>query len=395
MVCSLSIIIGYLIGSISPACILGKILKGIDIRQHGDKNAGTVNTWRVLGWKAAGVTGLIDVNKGLLSMFIASQLGAGPICSSLAGLSAVVGHVFPFYLKFRGGQGIATAVGMLLYYLFFILKNNWLTLTSLLLLAIVVLSFLYITKKGEMVGLVVLPFLLIFIFLNSPLNRITIFSGIIMAYILSINLLNILKINFLRLKLKSDQYLIRWRLLLRPAAVILVLFYLTQDKKKALILVGGVASFFLVVDLIRLIYKKFNILLFKTKEIFKNKEYREFSSMTLFLTACFLTFLLFEKNIAAMAVTFLIFGDFFSKYFGLRYGRVKIFDKSLEGSLAFFNACLIAGYILLHYIELPTFIFLSGALGAAIVEVLPFGIDDNFSVSLFSASLMYLLQTIF
>ncbi len=395
MICFFSLIIGYLLGSISPSYLLGKLLKGIDIREHGDKNAGTVNTFKVLGWKAAIITALIDVNKGLLAMFIAHELGASPFCYSLAGLCAIAGHVFPFYLKFKGGQGVGTAVGMLLYYLFFIFKNGWLNLNSLFVLGIVVLSFFYIAKKGELVGLVVLPLLAVFIFLDSPLNLITIFVGIIIAYIIFIGVINLYKVNFLKLSREASEHYIPWRLLLRPAAIILVVFYLTRNKKDALYLVGGVALFFVLIDLIRLIYRKFNTLLFKTKEIFKNKEYRKFSSITLFLAACFLAFLLFERRIASLAVTFIIFGDFFSKYFGLRFGKVKIFDKTLEGSLAFFNACLLAGFILLHYIDFSLIIFLCGALVATIVEALPLGVDDNFSVAIISGSVMQLLISLF
>jgi glycerol-3-phosphate acyltransferase PlsY len=390
----IGIIIGYLIGSFSPSYVLGRLLKGIDIRKHGDGNAGTVNTFKVLGWKPAFATAIIDVSKGLISMFIAKQLGLSPSCYSIAGLASVAGHVFPFYLRFKGGQGVATAVGMLIYYLFFIFKNGWINLNSLFILGIVVLSFFYISKKGEMVGLIVLPLLGLFIFIDSPLNRITVFTAIIIVYIVFINLFNLLKTNFLKLSRESGNYYIPWRLLLRPAAILLVIFNLIQNKKNTLYLVGGITLFFLLIDFVRLIYRKFNILLFKTKEIFKSKEYKKFSSITMFLAACFLTFLLFEKTIATFAVTFIIFGDFFSKYFGMKFGRVKIFDKTFEGSLAFFNACLLSGFVLLHYLNLSWPVFLCGAFVATIVEILPFGIDDNFSVAIMSGSVMYLLNTV-
>ena len=394
MICFLAIIIGYLIGSLSPSYIIGRLIRNIDIRQYGDGNAGTVNTYKVLGFVPAFFTALIDVNKGLLSIFIAKKLGADSICCSVAGLSAIIGHAFPFYLKFRGGQGVATAVGMLLYYLFFILKNGWLNLSTLFILAIVVLSFFYITKKGEMVGLVVLPIFSILLFLNAPINRIIIFTTIIIIYIISIALLNLLKTGFLKLNLEPDKgkHYIPWRLLLRPAAISLVYFHLTKGRKFSLYLVGCVALFFLLIDLTRLIYRRFNIILFKAKEIYKSKEYKKFSSITLFLIACFLSFLLFEENIASLAVTFIIFGDFFSKYFGMRFGRIKVFDKTLEGSIAFFNACLASGFILLKFINFSFPVFMIGAFIATTMEVLPLGIDDNFSVSIVSASVMYILK---
>jgi glycerol-3-phosphate acyltransferase PlsY len=221
--------------------------------------------------------------------------------------------------------------------------------------------------------------------------------GIIIIYIIFIALLNLTKTGFLKLNLDSDtgKHYIPWRLLIRPAAILLVYFHLTQEKKTSLYLVGGVTLFFLLIDTVRLIYSKFNVLLFKTREIFKSKEYKKFSSITLFLIACFLSFLLFERNIASLAVTFIIFGDFFSKYFGMRFGRNKIFEKTLEGSIAFFNACLVGGYVLFHFINFSFSIFIIGALVATMVEILPFGLDDNFSVSIVSGSIMYILKNLF
>ncbi len=106
---AISIIIGYLLGSVSPSYILGKLLKGIDIREHGDGNAGTTNTKKVLGIGPAIIAAIYDLGKGLLSIWIAYKLGADPVFMYAAGYAAILGHVFPFYLGFRGGQGVATA----------------------------------------------------------------------------------------------------------------------------------------------------------------------------------------------------------------------------------------------------------------------------------------------
>ena len=111
------LIIGYAVGSISPAYLLGKLIYNIDIREKGTGNAGTINTFRVLGLAPAVGTALFDLAKGLIVMHLASQLGASPLVIHLTGCAAVLGHVFPFYLNFRGGQGVATATAMMLYYL--------------------------------------------------------------------------------------------------------------------------------------------------------------------------------------------------------------------------------------------------------------------------------------
>ncbi|PMP94595.1 MAG: hypothetical protein C0168_08640, partial [Candidatus Aminicenantes bacterium] len=96
--------------------------------------------------------------------------------------------------------------------------------------------------------------------------------------------------------------------------------------------------------------------------------------------------------VAILAAAFLTFGDFFSKFFGIKFGRRKIFNKSLEGSLAHFTACLEAAYLLSHYLGTPFQVYLAGAAAATVFELLPLGVDDNFSVSLLSASVMTLFR---
>ncbi|MGM0587999.1 MAG: glycerol-3-phosphate 1-O-acyltransferase PlsY [Bacteroidota bacterium] len=121
------ILLSYLLGSIPSSIWVGRIYKGIDIREHGSGNPGTTNTFRMLGWKAGVVVGLIDLFKGFISAYYISQLaysiGSGPVTISawdldsslqiIAGVAAVVGHMFPLYAKFNGGKGVLTAAGML------------------------------------------------------------------------------------------------------------------------------------------------------------------------------------------------------------------------------------------------------------------------------------------
>ena len=387
------IMMGYLIGSISPSYILGRILKKIDIREHGTKNAGTINTCNVLGLGPGIITAVFDLSKGLFAMYIAYLLGASPLLIHLVGFAAIFGHVFPFYLHFRGGQGVATATAIMVYYLVIFYLKAWLPWESFLFLAFCVFSFVYIAKKGEIIGLVVLPILTTFILVFSPYQPQQIFIISVIAYILFINILNIRQRHLLRPSSNKIRKEINWRLYLRPLAVLLIFNYMKTDKMDTLSLIGVIALFFLLLDLIRLFSKKINVFFFKNiKILYKSKEYKKFSSITLFLFACFLAVLLFEQAIAVLAVSYLIFGDFFSKFFGLHFGRRKIFDKSLEGSLAHFNACLLSGYVFLHFVYLPLPIYLAGALVASIAEALPYAVDDNFSVSLLSYSTMYVFR---
>lgn len=114
------VLLSYLIGSIPNSIIAGKLLKGIDIREHGSGNPGATNVFRVLGWKAGVVVGLLDLTKGFVAAVYISRIAFGdiPINESLvqilAGISAVCGHVWTVFAGFKGGKGVLTAAGMFL-----------------------------------------------------------------------------------------------------------------------------------------------------------------------------------------------------------------------------------------------------------------------------------------
>jgi glycerol-3-phosphate acyltransferase PlsY len=115
------LIVAYLLGSIPAGYLAGKLLKGIDIREHGSKSTGATNVLRVLGpWPAAGVF-LVDVLKGaaavLLGGWLISALDLAtwePWAVCLAGLTAILGHARPVWLNFSGGKSVATGLGVLL-----------------------------------------------------------------------------------------------------------------------------------------------------------------------------------------------------------------------------------------------------------------------------------------
>ena len=110
----LAIVIAYLLGSIPCAYIAGRLVKGVDIRQLGGGNVGAVNVMREIG-TAAGFTVLFaDMAKGLLAVLVAQWLGLPLIWVFIVGFIAVVGHSWPVWLGFKGGQGGATTMGVLL-----------------------------------------------------------------------------------------------------------------------------------------------------------------------------------------------------------------------------------------------------------------------------------------
>lgn len=111
-----SIILGYLIGTINPAYIFGKI-KGMDIRQRGSGNAGATNAMLTLGKIVGVVCALLDIIKAYCAYFVAQSLFPDlPPAGILAGVACILGHIFPVWMMFRGGKGLACLAGMVLAY---------------------------------------------------------------------------------------------------------------------------------------------------------------------------------------------------------------------------------------------------------------------------------------
>ncbi|MFB0636127.1 glycerol-3-phosphate 1-O-acyltransferase PlsY [Bacillus rugosus] len=115
MLIALLIILAYSIGSIPSGLIVGKLAKGIDIREHGSGNLGATNAFRTLGVKAGSVVIAGDILKGTLATALPFLMHVD-IHPLLAGVFAVLGHVFPIFAKFKGGKAVATSGGVLLFY---------------------------------------------------------------------------------------------------------------------------------------------------------------------------------------------------------------------------------------------------------------------------------------
>jgi glycerol-3-phosphate acyltransferase PlsY len=110
----LSIIVGYLLGSIPTAYIVSRIRKGIDIRNVGSRNMGGANVMREIGAREGVFVGLIDIAKGAGAILIAQALNVSELWVFGAGFAALVGHNFPVFAGFRGGRGSATIIGIFL-----------------------------------------------------------------------------------------------------------------------------------------------------------------------------------------------------------------------------------------------------------------------------------------
>lgn len=106
-----AIAVAYLVGSIPFAYLLSR-RQGIDLRRVGSGNIGASNVLRSAGVRAAVLAMLLDALKGVLAVIVAQRVAGGPAMPMFAGLASVVGHIYPVWLRFRGGKGVATAAGV-------------------------------------------------------------------------------------------------------------------------------------------------------------------------------------------------------------------------------------------------------------------------------------------
>jgi glycerol-3-phosphate acyltransferase PlsY len=107
------LVLGYLLGSLSPSYAIARLVRGIDIRTVGSGRAGGLNTMRQVGRWWGVLAGALDFAKGALAAWLGGRFGGAGV-GLVMGLAAVVGHIYPFYLKFRGGRGVATSLGALM-----------------------------------------------------------------------------------------------------------------------------------------------------------------------------------------------------------------------------------------------------------------------------------------
>lgn len=166
-------IVAYILGSIPNALWIGKVFKGIDVREHGSKNTGSTNAARVLGAKLGILTLILDISKGAIPTLIATMLLDSSISVILVGICAILGHSFSIFMKFKGGKAVATTVGV-----FIVLVPG-----AILLAAVIFFLVFGITRYvslSSMIGAISLPIWIIIFYKNIPL---TIF-GIIIAILI-------------------------------------------------------------------------------------------------------------------------------------------------------------------------------------------------------------------
>ena len=179
-------IIAYCLGSISFSVIISKKMAGFDVREKGSKNAGSTNVLRTVGKKAAILTLICDILKGVVAILIAVLLGNlvegtdKALLVQIAGLMAVIGHTFPVFFGFKGGKGVATALGVL-----FIV--NWQIALICLVFALLLMAITRMVSVGSLAAAILFPVLTIFIKDNYIVEGSYLVFGILMAGLVVFN----------------------------------------------------------------------------------------------------------------------------------------------------------------------------------------------------------------
>jgi glycerol-3-phosphate acyltransferase PlsY len=166
------IIASYFIGAIPTGVILAKAFAGRDIRQEGSGNIGATNVTRVLGKKVGALTLVGDLLKGFLPVWAGATITGSLGVACLMGLAAFLGHLFPIYLKFKGGKGVATALGVFLY------LSPIVILIEVIIFAFVVGIWKYVSL-GSIIAAAAMPVLLLMIAFPKPIVLLSIVFAIL------------------------------------------------------------------------------------------------------------------------------------------------------------------------------------------------------------------------
>lgn len=323
------IILGYLIGSFSPGYFFGKIIKNIDIRKFGNGNTGAMNTYRLVGPIYGIITAIFDFLKAPF-IYCLSLSGLTPDLAIFPGLAAVVGHIFPFYLGFRGGRGMASLYGLCLTTIIF-------TQSVFALLLIV----------GTAVYGIILSEKIIF---EAPLRHI-----------------------------------------LKLLALVLPLGLIWLPKTFVLIFVAVLLAIFLIFDLLRFLMPHLNMRYLHFGIFAKQKEKNRLSGATLILLSALLIFFFFAKEIAILSFTCFLLADTLAPIGRVFLPFPFIKDKTLGGAVITFLASLVTGVFLssLTPLDFSLKIIIINSFLITAFDQLSFAIDDNLLVPLGTAMGLY------
>ncbi len=395
-VCSVGVAVvgGYLAGSISPAYFITRWLKGIDIRTVGRGHAGASNVFLNVSAAAGIITAVIDLVKGAAVVLACLYLLSAPLALAyLGGLTAVAGHVFPFYLRFKGGWGAATSTGILLLSIYWLIAADpYYFIPELVLMAFVVASTIFITRNDYLLSLVALPLLAYFILLRYYPRLEAVVAGMIMGYIFAISLIQLARHH--RFRFLQPENPAFWSAVIKVVLLIFLILVVQFPAERPFLAPLAASVLLLLLDTVRLKSKDphhFTILKKLACFLYLANGETGFSALTLFCLGASFTALFFSRwslNLVVAAVSFLVTGDLVEQMVEPLYGHTALLVGSLEGSLGHLTACSVIGYILHAYLGISTAALVVGAITATLVKQLPLRGLNRIAVPVASALAM-------
>lgn len=319
------IIIGYVIGSASPGYFFGRTVKHIDIRKFGNHNTGASNTYHVVGPIYGVATGIFDLLKAPTAYYL-SLSWINPNLAIIVGLAAVLGHIFPFYLGFRGGKGVASLNGLFLFSLIF----------------------------------------------SSAIYSLILFVGMLTYYLRFVRPVKISVRHWLKL-----------------LSIILPLSLIWLGNSPIIWAVSSLLLASFIFDLARLLIPVLNKRYLEESKFSKDKE-KLFSGYTAFLFSSFVIIALFPKEIAILSLIFFALGDVFAPFSkNISYlPQIRLIGgKTLAGFIVVFAISFFAGWFLysLTSLNISLKVVILGSLVTATLDQIAFWIDDNLLVPIGTA----------
>jgi glycerol-3-phosphate acyltransferase PlsY len=326
--------LGYFVGSLSPGYFLGRLIKGIDIRDYKYHNTGATNAYFIVGPVYGVIVALFDFLK-TPAVYYFSLRWLSPDMAILVGLAGVVGHIAPFYLRFRGGRGVASFAGLCFITLFY----------------------------------------------THSVYALLLIVGFI-AYGINVSTIK------MRLPIRH---------LLKLGALVFPLGLLVVPKTIVVVLVAVFLGVALLVDAVRLITPSLNEKYFRLRAFAREKERKRLSGYSLFLLSTLMVISSFSKEIAVVSLSFFILGDTFapfSKTIRFLPQRPILGDKTIAGAIVVFTISFVAGLFIqfLTPLTLPLGMIITGSAAVAVLDQFSFLLDDNILVPLGSAVLLSFMQ---
>ena len=338
------------------------------------------------GTLPAAITAIVDLGKGIAAVLIAEHLLKLPAAwLFVPAWAAVLGHIFPFYMRFRGGRAMATAVGVYLFACALSIAEGTFAPVQIAAVLIVAALVFYASRSGDLTGLVAFFFLGIVTPLElgfSP-RGLLMFSLSLYCFALGIRNTVIRRLFVIDPEIEMKW----WRVIARPFALLFIPIDLLFGRTPLLLLIGGLGIVVIGTDIFRLFSRH------QLQQLFKKKEIKRFSSITSFLVAIFIIFLVFPAAIPYLGLAFITIGDMFSKIIGIKFGKVKLFrNRTLEGSLGFLAGSFMSGWVIYSLLPVPLYAAIAGPLFAAAAELFSMDLDDNFTVGVITSGFLFALR---